>query len=271
MKTDNIYNVLSDYLKRSNKDSTNEVICRFLMNHLMEIPEMSVNEIADACYTSHPSIIRFTKELGYDGFADFKYNVQDYIDEVHAKTMRVSFPVSTTTSDEAFADSLEEWMGSQKDYIVSSLIATDRMKVHEFCRQMHDHSKVILVGAGLSEVILELFRIELARCGKIVSICTDLEALSSHDRKETMVVVFSMNGMLLDQARRNDKLPDLNVYIPSHADSSWLITMKKDLERIPTYDMIVIGSEEGSFDLHLNTAIVFFEMVGNCYQEMFPE
>ena len=272
MKTDNIYNLLNDYLKRSNKDSTNEVICRFLLDHMTEVSEMSVNEIADACYTSHPSVIRFTRELGFDGFADFKYEVQNYIDEVNAGILRISFPVDTQHTDEDFEKSLNEWMEIQKQHIVSSLVGTDREKIIELCKQIHDHRKVVLAGGGLSQVILELFRIELARCGKVVTnIGTDFEAIGAYEKEETMVVLLSMNGLILNYFKRDDRHRDLSKIISDNAESSWLLTMKKDLVRVPTNEMIVIESEKGSFDVDLNTAIVFFEMIGNCYQEMFSE
>ena len=142
MQTDNIYNVLNNYLKRSNRDSTNEVICRFMMNHLLEIPQMSVNEIADACFTSHPSIIRFTRELGFEGMADFKYNVQNYIDEVRSGEMRVSFPVEILSDEERFQQTLKAWLDVQSRIIVSSIQSDVREKTRRLCEEIQAHKRL---------------------------------------------------------------------------------------------------------------------------------
>lgn len=273
MKNDNIYNVLNSYLKRNNGESTNEVICRFMLNHLMEIPQMSVNEIADACFTSHPSIIRFTRELGFEGIADFKYAVQGYIDEVNSKEMRVRFPVETNSDDEDFMKSLNAWIDHQSRVIVSSIGKADRKKMKQLCQEIHAHKKVVVIGSGLSDVVLELFRIELARCGKIVSnIGTQDNALDGYDKKEAMAIILSMNGYYLKEVSRKMGTVNMKKYLEEHCDRSWLITMNKKLKNNLTDELIVIDCEKTSFEFSLNTAIIYFELVGQCYQEMFdPE
>ena len=278
MKTDNIYNLLSDYLKRSNKDSTNEVICRYIMNHLLDIPDMSVNEIAEACYTSHPSIIRFTRELGFDGIADLKYNIQDYIDEIRNKELRVSFPVESLAEEEVYVESLKNWLDSQRNHIVDALLKTDRQKIQTLCQKIHDHSKVVLVGSGLSQSILELFRIELARCGKIVgNIGPDLEALEAYEKEKTLLIVLSINGLFINAAKRNDKLENVDVLIKEHCKEGFLITMNPNLKSTLLNEIVIGKNEEEAirkddqslFEYTLNATIVFFELVGSCYQEMF--
>ncbi|MBQ9328640.1 MAG: MurR/RpiR family transcriptional regulator [Solobacterium sp.] len=269
---DNVYNVLNNYLKRSNRNGTNEVICRFMLNHLLEIPNMSVNEIAEACYTSHPSIIRFTKELGYDGIIDFKDVVRDYLDEIQNQELRVHFPVKTMADDDEFRSTMEYWLERQSRYIVSSIMDLNRDQVRRFCQDIHDHKHVLLAGAGLSNVILELFRIELARCGKLVhNIGSDFEALSGYEKEDSMLLVLSMYGYLISDRKRSDSQKNLKLLFQESVNKSWMITLRKNLKSGPTDEMIRIGSDENSFEVTLNTMIVFFELVGECYQEMFVE
>ena len=271
MKNDNIYNVLNQYLKRNNGSSTNEVICRYMMEHLLEIPQMSVNEIADACYTSHPSIIRFTRELGFEGFSDFKYTIQSYIDEIHARELRISFPVDTQSDDTQFKRQLQEWLNNQSEIIVSSIGNTDREKIKHLCEEIHSHNKVALVGAGLSDVVLGLFRIMLARYGKIVNnIGTQADGLEAYEHTETLVIILSMNGLFLDVASRNTGKQNMKQNLTSHSDKSYLITMNKDVKNTLTDETILIDCAHTTFDYALNTAIVYFELVAQCYQEMYP-
>lgn len=270
MKIDNIYNVLNEYLKRSNKNSTNEVICRFMLNHLLEIPYMSVNEIAGACFTSHPSIIRFTRELGFEGISDFKYNVENYIDQIRNKEMRVNFPVDILSDDEKYAASLNTWMQNQCSVITETLLKIDKNKVKKLCEEIDSHKKILTVGGGLSDVILELFRIELARSGKIVNnIGSDLQAIETYGREDTLVIILSIHGRYLSEFFRQNGEIDQKKYLNTHANRSWLITMNKNLYHAPVDDMIIIDCKQQSFEFSLNVMISFFEIVGQCYQEMF--
>ena len=267
---DNIYNELNNYLKRSNRNNTNEVICRFMLNHLMEIPEMSVSEIADACYTSHPSIIRFTRELGFEGIADFKYNVQEYIDEVKRHELRVSFDVDVFLDDEGYKGSLVNWLGSQNDFFISSLEDLERQKVIDLCKDIHDHKNVYIIGAGLSLAIGELFRIELARCGKILNNISDFpDDMNSTDRKKTMIIVISMYGFWLAKTSRDKQISDIDSYLKRYSDRTWLVTLKGGEKSSHLDHTIAIGSRDRSFDMTLNLMIVFFEIVAECYQKLY--
>lgn len=52
-----------------------EVIARYVIEHLEEIPHLSSRELANKTYTSAPTIVRFSKKLGYETYTEFKYNI----------------------------------------------------------------------------------------------------------------------------------------------------------------------------------------------------
>ncbi len=60
---ENIYNILNNYLRGSNKFGMNESIARFMLAYLDRIPQMKLTEIAARCHTSAPSVIRFCREM----------------------------------------------------------------------------------------------------------------------------------------------------------------------------------------------------------------
>lgn len=268
---DSVYNVLNNYLKRSNKNSTNEIICRYMMNHLLEIPNLSVNEIAEACYTSHPSIIRFCKEIGFEGIADFKYNVQDYIDGIKNQELRVRLSIDTS-SDENYKVTLLSWLKKQNDYSLEYLSKIDREKIIGLCHQIHKYDNVCVCGAGISNVVGELFRIELARCGKIVNnMPADLTALDTAKAEETLLIVISMYGHLIDKLNRESYHGSLRQYLKKHTDQSWMITLNApDLNQV-TDEVIGIGDRESVFGETLNLMIMFFEIIAECYQNTYSE
>jgi DNA-binding MurR/RpiR family transcriptional regulator len=50
-------------------------ILKYVVEHITEIQEMGVREIAQQIYTSPTSIIRLSKKLGYTGFTDMYYSL----------------------------------------------------------------------------------------------------------------------------------------------------------------------------------------------------
>ena len=80
-----------------------------------------------------------------------------------------------------------------------------------------------------------------------------------------------MNGLFLSEATRNGKISGFRQSLTEHADRSWLITMNRNLKNTLTDEIIVINCSSSSFDFSLNTAIACFELIGECYQEMFAE
>jgi len=52
-----------------------KTILKYVVEHITEIQEMGVREIAQEIYTSPTSIIRLSKKLGYTGFTDMYYSL----------------------------------------------------------------------------------------------------------------------------------------------------------------------------------------------------
>ena len=47
----------------------------YILKHLQQVREMSLEELAEECRVSQPTIMRMLKSLGYKGFRHFKYVV----------------------------------------------------------------------------------------------------------------------------------------------------------------------------------------------------
>ena len=112
--------------------------------------------------------------------------------------------------------------------------------------------------------------IELARCGKIVhNVGTQMDSLGNYNKEETLVIILSINGMFLNEVSRKTSFIRIKQELADHADKSWLITMNKTMKNNLTDNSIIINCDNPAFEFSLNTAIAFFELAGECYQEMF--
>lgn len=53
--------------------SSDIVICDYLTNNITEIPNMTLQQVAEMTYSSKSNILRLLKKLNFNGFTDFKY------------------------------------------------------------------------------------------------------------------------------------------------------------------------------------------------------
>ena len=64
------YNMITDNTEKLNK--TDLTILDFCLKNPKLIKNIKINDLADKLFTSPASIVRFTKKLGFAGFAEFK-------------------------------------------------------------------------------------------------------------------------------------------------------------------------------------------------------
>ena len=74
-EVDILYNLLT-YINASYSQGIYYTICYQVLNNIEKIPNISINELADLCYTSPATISRFCKALKCDNFAEFKKEVE---------------------------------------------------------------------------------------------------------------------------------------------------------------------------------------------------
>ncbi|MBQ6216714.1 MAG: MurR/RpiR family transcriptional regulator [Erysipelotrichaceae bacterium] len=262
---DSIYNILNDYLKRTTSNSSSEVICRFMIDHLFEIPDMPLSEIAEKCYTSTPSVIRFTREIGYEGLTDLKYNIANFLDDIKDDGVRLRISIDMLDGDEEFNASLAKWLWKQNDQYYSILSSIDRKTVFKMCNDIHIHKNVYVSGIGIAGSIAEIFRIQLAVCGKIIrSINADYGSVDEGNHKENMTIFISLGGNLLKNYKN-----EISDYIRKKSDTNYLITANTDNEKYRVGEMIIINADNVRHEVVINALILFFELVGECYQQLY--
>lgn len=81
-------NIIEKYYNQSKHEFTNneKEILRSLIKSYRRIPNLTIHELADACYVSSSSLHRLIKKLGFRGFPDFKYKISDELSSQSIKT-----------------------------------------------------------------------------------------------------------------------------------------------------------------------------------------
>ena len=156
------FNILTSLLSIMNQNDESNVDCvlaKYLLEHLDEIPRLSIYDLADACYVSRSSIHRFVRSCGYESFREFKkasvdadmhrrrfIQYTDFTDyPVHLKyqTMQMMEDVTRIADSEEMSRTIEAIHNSKE---VVFLVADDSSSpVRVFQQQMTAVNKIVRV------------------------------------------------------------------------------------------------------------------------------
>lgn len=65
-------------LETEHQTSSDKVITAYILDHPESVLHMDAKTLAEKCFTSSPTIIRFCKKMGFSGYPEFRYQ---YIEE----------------------------------------------------------------------------------------------------------------------------------------------------------------------------------------------
>ncbi len=68
-------------LETEHLSASDKAISQYILDHPDSVLHMNAKTLAENCFTSSPTIIRFCKKLGFSGFPEFRYQ---YIEEYHS-------------------------------------------------------------------------------------------------------------------------------------------------------------------------------------------
>ena len=255
-----IHNKLNTYLRGSSKAGINQTLAEFMLIYLDRIPTLRASDIAERCHTSTPSVIRFCRELGYDGFADFKDAVETYLQNVEAKVLVPRAPLRVLDDDAAFAASIEQWTKLMQEYALCAMLALDRTQLLRLARDILHYKNVYVYAAGFSSLIAEELRLRLARSGKIMITASALhgELPTGEHKAHTLGVVISQHARIFSQNMAGSSfLRDLR----SFCAKTWLITQEPSSRKFSVDDVLYVQADP-SFEAEYHTMIYFEELLG---------
>ncbi|HFI0403183.1 TPA: MurR/RpiR family transcriptional regulator [Streptococcus suis] len=76
-----------------------EEVVRFILAKREEIKDISIQKIADACYTSKSTLVRISKKLGFEGWKEFKDAFLKEIDYLNKQKSSIDANIPFTATD----------------------------------------------------------------------------------------------------------------------------------------------------------------------------
>lgn len=138
----------------------------YLLKHLDEVSHLTVKELAKKTYSSSGTIIRFSKELGYDGYKSFRVSL---IKEMESKkyinqTVDFNMPFDLDSSPQSIINSMSALFKQSIDIAQTSLDAKQLERIADLILKS---KRLVLFGIGDSLVTCESFANKLIKIGKL--------------------------------------------------------------------------------------------------------
>ena len=187
-------------LASEKKDSTNSQIATYLLNHLDDIKDIGIQEMANECSVAMSSISRFCKEIGLNDFNELrellistKMNFEQYSSSSKAKNR------------------LEEYSLKVKESITMVEKSIDMQQIDALCKEIQKYQQVGIFG------LLMLGKQTYSH----ISYKQQLQYISSTN-EDDLLIIFSYTGCYFDY-------PDISTLKNKlKKPQIWLISSKQE-------------------------------------------
>ena len=189
---DLIYRLLL-FLNSSKENDINYNIAITMLRNLRIIPNMSINKLADLCYTSPAAITRFCHKLGYSNFIEFKENMKINIDSYNEGLMKpksISYEISR-----------EDMLNNMSKEIINEIETfksfVDLKVIDRVVELIYNSNNVCIFGTQFSQLMAQDLQRKLVNISKIIYNANDVqeqERLASELNENSLAILISPSG-----------------------------------------------------------------------------
>lgn len=152
-----------------------------LCHHLEEVPNLTIDEIAELCNTNPMMLSRIARKLGYQNFAEFRLAAQDTISQ--SRYLNRNIPMDFVDPKNP-ADSFLRYMERMISLLKSDEAAA---QIQAVCKALHTAKKIHFYGPPYFSIYMIMLLHDLISDGKDIhpytskeSILLDMESISEH-------------------------------------------------------------------------------------------
>ncbi len=196
-----IYNKLSIILltqiASQPNDTTDSQIAYYILNHLDDIQNDSISELAMKCNVSNSSISRFCRNIGLNDFSELKESLND---------QTFKFEVASNSNDNEIRTF--EHASKVQESINEVAQTLDTRVLFELVKDIHQYKQVTILGLLKASSAAINLQVDLLMLGKLVNVkltYNDQLEFISHANQNDLVIIFSYTGAYFDQGLRFTK------------------------------------------------------------------
>lgn len=159
---------------RLQKDLTNteKRIADYILRNLTTIPAINVADLAKDTYTSHSSVIRLAKKMGYEGFRDFRVAVSEvaHSELYRSNPVDANFPFLQQDSTKEIAKKIADLTINTVQRTYAQL---DDSVLDETANLLAKAERIFLFAQGDSQIRARSFQNKLVKINKFLIIADE--------------------------------------------------------------------------------------------------
>jgi len=195
---------LLDKLQATNNLTANEQrIASFILEHIDEVPQMTIEDLAKKTYTSHSAIVRLAKKLDYDGFKEFKAEIVEIvyrnlhkIDNVNA-----NFPFERGDNSEVIAKKMATLY---TETIQRTVVQLNYSLMEQMAKVLLKAKRIFIFAQGDTQIRCRGFQNKLMKINKFPIIgeeYADEDWVAANVTAEDCVLILSYSGRIKQYER----------------------------------------------------------------------
>lgn len=238
----NLKIILLSLMNSEPEDSNNSRIARYILEHIDELENCSISDLAKKCYVSNSSISRFCRAIGLQDYNELKNQVAKYQVE-HAYTIARKFRYPGDEGENpynAYADQIIANLEKMKNSI-------DVNEINALVDDLFQYEKVSAYGYLQSQNVALNLQYDLQTNRKIIFTCMQfadqIEHIQKADEKE-LIIVFSESGTYFRRAFANH-----NAFHMAHKPKIYVVTSNQKIHQ-PYVDHYIRYESDGNYASH---------------------
>lgn len=257
---DVIYRLLSYVNSVKEKDIYYNIAWK-IIHDIKRIPDITINQLADSCFVSPPTISRFCRKMGYKSFGELKDSAKQML-SYYANSINFS-----SEEKEGIGKEPREIIKKVYPLMISTLEATEKSidmdTIDKVVEAIHNSNKVAFFGLHFSQLVALDAQTKFISLGKFCTAFLDvpdqLEYATELD-EGSLAIFFSVSAKIQYFGNIINKLKERRVKIVVVTQNSQGILAQK-----ADYVICANGSESDFSSLSISGRIALLSIVDVLY------
>ncbi len=176
--------ILTNMKNMADFTTTEKAIATFILKNADQMEHLTIQELAKRTFSSHATIIRFTRKLGLSGFKEFKIAL---VKEIQGRDFLPADIDPNTPFQEG--DSLStisrEIMELTQQTVSESFQLLDEAQLARATRLLHESQRIFLFAVGDSQIRAESFQNKLWKINRYAFLATKRAEWAVHTANMT--------------------------------------------------------------------------------------
>ena len=133
-----------------------QVLIEYIENHVSELPEMKISELAEKTYTSNATIVRLSRKLGFAGFREFKEELikQNAANKFIDKSVDFNIPIQDDRTANDVIESMTALYREGINRVCTSLKPAD---IQTFGEYLNRANHIFVYAIGDTQATADVF------------------------------------------------------------------------------------------------------------------